>query len=88
MRHYFLGQYPQAETELKEAYRNNGQDARYLYYLGLARLAQRGKRDQATVNFQQASLLERQNKPSPAAVNHSLERVQGEARQALERYRR
>ncbi|MFX6225937.1 hypothetical protein ABTF68_20890, partial [Acinetobacter baumannii] len=33
---YFAGQYPQAEDEFMEAYRNNSQDARYLYFLGLS----------------------------------------------------
>lgn len=87
LRAYFLGQYPQAEKELLEAYRNNGQDARILYYLGLARLGQQNKRDQAVVNFQMGALLERQQKPGSAAVGASLERVQGGPRRTLELYR-
>jgi len=87
LRFYFLGQYPQAEKELLEAYRNNGQDARILYYLGLSRLPQDGKRAAAVVNFQMGSLLERQSKPAPAAVGNSLERVQGANRRTLETYR-
>jgi hypothetical protein len=87
LRDYFLGRYPQSEKELLEAYRNNGQDARILYYLGLARLAQQGKRDQAIVNFQMAALLERQQKPGSAAVGAALERVQGAPRRTLETYR-
>jgi tetratricopeptide (TPR) repeat protein len=87
LRDYFLGRYPQAEKELLEAYRNNGQDARILYYLGLARLGQQGKRDQAIVNFQMGALLERQQKPGSAAVGAALERVQGAPRRSLETYR-
>jgi tetratricopeptide (TPR) repeat protein len=87
LREYFLGRYPQAEKELLEAYRNNGQDARILYYLGLARLGQQGKRDQAIVNFQMGALLERQSKPGSPAVGAALERVQGGPRRTLETYR-
>jgi hypothetical protein len=87
LRFYFAGMYPQAEREFTEAYRNQGQDARILYYLGLARLPQQGKRQAAIVNFQMASILEQQNKPSPAAVNSSLERVQGELRRYINAYR-
>lgn len=84
---YFAGQYPQAEDEFMEAYRNNSQDARYLYFLGLSRLSQRGKRGEAIDNFQRGWLLERQAKPNSAAVGAALERVQGEARQVLNSYR-
>jgi tetratricopeptide (TPR) repeat protein len=87
LRAYFAGQYMLAEREFIEAYRNQGQDARILYYLGLSRLPQQGKRSAATVNFQMAAILEQQNKPSPAAVNASLERVQGELRRFLTTYR-
>jgi hypothetical protein len=87
LRLYFNGQYANAEGEFIEAYRNNGQDARYLYFLGLSRLPQRDKTQSAMVNFEMAALLERQNKPSPAAINAALERVQGPLRQRLEGYR-
>jgi len=86
LRAYFAGNYSVAEKELLEAYRNNGQDARILYYLGLARLPQ-GKRQSAIVNWQMGAILEQQSKPSPAAVNSSLERIQGSLRQSLNSYR-
>jgi hypothetical protein len=86
LRFYFDRQYPQAEKELLEAVRYNDQDARYLYYLGLSRLLQ-GKREFALEDFRVGARLERQEKPSPAAVAGSLERVQGPIRQTLNKYR-
>ncbi len=86
LRAYFAGQYALAERELLEAYRNQPNDARYLYYLGLSRAAQ-GKRAAAIDNFQRGWLLERQNKPGAAAVGAALERVQGPARQTVNAYR-
>jgi len=86
LRFYFAGQYAQAERELLEAYRNQPNDARYLYFLGLSRMAQ-GKRAAAIDNFQRGWLLERQNKPGAATVGAALERVQGPARQTLNAYR-
>jgi tetratricopeptide (TPR) repeat protein len=86
LRFYFDRQYPQAEKELLEAVRYNDQDARYLYYLGLSRLLQ-GKREVALEDFRVGANLERQDRPSPAAVAGSLERVQGPVRQTLNKYR-
>ena len=57
LRNYFSGQFAAAERELLEAYRNNDQDARYLYFLGLSRLPQEGKRPAAINNFQMGWLL-------------------------------
>jgi hypothetical protein len=86
MRLYNSHLFPQAEKEFFEAVRYNDQDARYWYYLGLARLMQ-GKRTEAADSFEAGSLLERQNKPNAAAVSLSLERVQGPIRQTLNSYR-
>lgn len=86
LRSYHDGDYAQAERSFTEAGRNGGQDARYLYFLGLARLAQ-GKREAAEADFREAARLERQSRPSRSAVNAALERIQGAARQALERHR-
>jgi tetratricopeptide (TPR) repeat protein len=86
LRYYNSHLYPQAEREFFEAVRYNDQDARYWYYLGLARLLQ-GKQAEAGEDFRSGSLLERQNKPTPAAVSFSLERVQGPLRQTLNAYR-
>jgi hypothetical protein len=86
LRYYNSHLYPYAEREFYEAVRYNDQDARYWYYLGLSRLLQ-GKQAEAAEDFRSGSLLERQNKPSPAAVSFSLERVQGPVRQTLNAYR-
>jgi tetratricopeptide (TPR) repeat protein len=86
MRWYNAHVFAEAEKEFFEAVRYNDQDARYWYYLGLVRLDQ-GKRTEADDSFRAGALLERQNKPSPAAVSFSLERVQGPIRQTLNSYR-
>lgn len=86
LRFYFNRQYPEAERELLEAVRYNDQDARYLYYLGLSRLLQ-GKRETALEDFRLGAMLEQQQRPSPAAIAGSLERVQGPIRQTLNKYR-
>jgi tetratricopeptide (TPR) repeat protein len=87
-RHYTAGlnfytarDYPDAEKEFLAAVENDGQDARYFYFLGLARLAQ-GRRD-AYEDFDQGAKLEQRNRPSRAAVSTALERVQGPPRRAL-----
>jgi tetratricopeptide (TPR) repeat protein len=87
--HYWARRYSSAENDLFEAVRSagsSGQDARYLYFLGLARLAQ-GKRDVALETFKRAGELERQHKPSSPAVSYTLERVQGPSRRLLDSYR-
>jgi tetratricopeptide (TPR) repeat protein len=87
LREYFDGNYVAAERDFSDASTYYDQDARYLYFLGLARLPQSGKRDQALEDFRQAGRLEQLNKPSPAAVSVALERVQGPARHLLNRIR-
>jgi hypothetical protein len=80
---YWAGDYAVAEKEFLEAVRNFDQDARYLYFLGLARLALPGKRGFAFDDFRTAGLLERQNRPGTVTVGRTLERVQGPARLLL-----
>jgi hypothetical protein len=77
--------YAKAEKEFFAAVENDGQDARYHYYLGLSRLMQ-GDRD-AYEDFEQGARLERENRPPRAAVSASLERVQGAPRQVLNEVR-
>ena len=86
---YFDRKYSEAEAHLKQAVTYFDQDARYLYFLGLAQVAQctKIKRDAADLSFIKAGKLEAQNKPHPWEVNISLERIQGPLRQALDRYR-
>ena len=81
LRWYFDRQYPKAEKEFFDAVEQDGQDARYYYFLGLARLMQ-GDRD-AAEDFEQGARLERQGRPARAAVSAALERVQGPARSQL-----
>jgi tetratricopeptide (TPR) repeat protein len=82
-------QYGKAEDELKQAVANDGDDARYRYFLGLARYLQgtRAKREAAVFDFEQAARLERQNRPESVAVNSSFERLPFALRQVLARYR-
>jgi chromosome segregation ATPase len=83
---YRAGQYSEAEKDFDEACQGLDQDARFLYYRGLSRLAQ-GKREAAVADFRQAAQLERAGRPDSRAVRSSLERIQGEQRQLLNQYR-
>lgn len=76
---YFDRDYGNAEKEFLLTVENDSQDARFFYFLGLSRLAQNRRRD-AYADFNQGVMLERLNRPAPAAVDESLERIQGPAR--------
>jgi hypothetical protein len=82
---YFNKRYLEAEKAFMAAVENERQDARYQYYLGLARLAQ--NKAEAAEAFEAASKYEKLGRPSRAAVSTSLERVQGPQRQVLNTYR-
>jgi len=84
---YFGRDYPNAEKEFLLTIANDSQDARFFYFLGLSRLAQNRRRD-AYADFSQAALLERRNRPAAAAVDESLERIQGPMRLLLNSFRR
>jgi hypothetical protein len=83
---YFDREYGKAEKSFTLAIENDGRDARYFYYLGLSKLCQNRRRD-AQDDFDQGALLEHLNRPAPAAVSESLERVQGPMRRILNDYR-
>jgi hypothetical protein len=83
---YFDGDFVYAEKELLLAVENDGQDARYYYFLGLARLAQNKRRD-AYLDFAEGATLEQMNRPAPAAVSETLERIQGPTRLLLNEVR-
>jgi hypothetical protein len=83
---YFDRDYANAEKELLHAVENNSQDARYFYFLGLSRLELNRRRD-AAADFDQGAKLESLNRPAPAAVSESLERIQGPTRQTLNEVR-
>jgi hypothetical protein len=78
---YAARRYADAEKELLAAVENDNGDARYYYFLGLARLAQ-GKRD-GYEDFDQGARLERLGRPDRGTVSAALERVQGPVRRAL-----
>jgi hypothetical protein len=86
---YWGRQYAEAETELQKAVQHYGQDARYRYFLGLARLAlgTKKKREAATFDFEEGARLEAESQPGSQVVNSSLERVQGQLREYLDRFR-
>ncbi len=83
---YFDRDYANAEKAFLLTIENDGQDARYFYFLGLSRLAQNRRRDAAD-DFDQGAQLERLNRPAPAAVSESLERIQGPTRQTVNEFR-
>lgn len=78
---YHRGQFEAAEKALLAAIEQDGQDARYHYFLGLTR-EQQGKRE-AQDDFQLAVQLEQRGLPGRAAVSSALERVQGPPRRSL-----
>jgi hypothetical protein len=84
---YWSGAYARAEEQFQAAIRNDNQDARYHYYLGLARWPQ-GKRDAARNAFERGAELERDNRPAREAINALLERVQGSLRQEVDQFRK
>ncbi len=86
LRHYFARRYGDAETAFVKAIEYDNQDARYFYFLGLSRLAL-DKATDADADFREGAQLELLNRPGREAVSTALERVQGPARQALNRVR-
>jgi tetratricopeptide (TPR) repeat protein len=86
LRLYWSRSYDQAEKEFLDAIRNQDQDARYLYFLGLTQLAQH-RRSFAIESFRRGGTLEQQNRPASATISMTLERVQGPDRLLLNRYR-
>lgn len=86
LRSYNARAYAEAEKEFLAAVENDNQDARFFYFLGLARLPL-NKRDEAFEDFEQGSKLEQQSRPSRPAVSAALERVQGPARLTVNRFR-
>ena len=83
---YRAGNWPAAERSLTAAVQADASDARYHYFLGLARLAQ-GKGGPAVEDFRRGAALERQNQPNAAEVDRALELMPRDARQAVNRYR-
>jgi tetratricopeptide (TPR) repeat protein len=87
--YYWSGNYREASKEFARAIREAGaydQDARFFYYFGLAQFQQGDTKDAADA-FRRAVVLEQQNRPTSAAVNKTLERIQGEPRRYLDTFR-
>jgi tetratricopeptide (TPR) repeat protein len=86
---FWAGDYPKAEDYFNVAVGFFKNDARYFYYLGLARLHQPGrlKRDAAIFSIEQGARLEADNHPPSLEVNQSLERVQGGLRRYVDQIR-
>lgn len=83
---FYANNYRKAEKEFATALRYDKNDARYLYFFALA-LFQQDHREDAIEAVRQGYVLERAGKPGSAAVNASLERIQGYMRDFLNQYR-
>ncbi len=75
-----------AEKSFRAAVEAYDQDARYYYFLGLARLAQ-GEKDTASL-FRKGAKLESENRPKSVIIDRDLETVQGVPRRILDEARR
>ncbi len=83
---YFAGRNSDAETALTKAVKASATDARYWYFLGLSKWSQ-GRTTEADADFKKGAEWESRAKPGRRQIGLALERVQGNARQALEVYR-
>ena len=80
---YFAGRNSDAETALAKAVAASATDARYWYFLGLSKWSQ-GRTTEADADFKKGAEWESRAKPGRRQIGLALERVQGNARQALE----
>ncbi len=83
---YRDGLYAKAEQAFALATQYENKDARYRYYLGMARW-QQNKTEPASEDFTAAAALEAQGRPTTRVINSVLEGIQGTVRTELERYR-
>jgi hypothetical protein len=83
---YFREQYADAEALLARATASDPTDARYWYFLALARFGQ-GNADAAAEAFKKGAAEEARSHPPRRDINAALEKVQGAARRELQRYR-
>jgi tetratricopeptide (TPR) repeat protein len=79
---YFDRDYAAAVKSFQSAVDNDSQDARYYYFLGLARLGLNQRR-QALEDLDQGAQLEAMNRPAPPVVSAALERIQGPLRRVV-----
>ena len=89
LEYFWNKNYTEAEEQFKTAVSLFDQDARYRYFLGLARYLQNTpqKKTQAGFDFEQGAHLEGARQPSTREINASLERIQGQLRRVLNSYR-
>lgn len=83
---YNAGDYRAAYYELTRAVDNGSQDPRVFYYRGLCYL-KLGRDQEGKSDFAKAAGMEMSDNDRFYPVSKSLERVQGRARQMIERYR-
>ena len=83
---YYSGDYQRAEALLTQAIEDGSLDARVYYYRGLALLAS-GRASAAVADFRRGAEIEYMRR-TDREVNRALERIQGPARQQIERLRR
>jgi tetratricopeptide (TPR) repeat protein len=83
---YNGGDYVEAYNEMTRAIDNGSQDPRVYYYRGLSYL-KLGRPQEAQGDFAQGAKLEMADSDRFYNVSKALERVQGRARQSLERFR-
>jgi hypothetical protein len=81
--------YTAAEVEFTKALTFYDEDARYCYFLGMARYLQGStqKRKLAETDFERGVQLELARHPGAREINSSLERVQGDMRRLVNSYR-
>jgi tetratricopeptide (TPR) repeat protein len=87
---YFSRKYPEAEAHFKQAVTYTADYAPYMYFLGLSQIQQntRLKRSAADYIFIKAGKLEAKGGANSfQQVNIHLDRIQGELREHLDRYR-
>lgn len=82
---YDAGRFADAEAAFLAATKDDPNDARYWYFLGLARWA--AGVSTAEEAFKKGADLEARNKPAAPVVSASLERIQGPARRVLAAHR-
>jgi tetratricopeptide (TPR) repeat protein len=80
------GLFDNAEAAFESATKEDPNDARYWYFLGLTRYA-KGSTAPADEAFKKGAELESRSKPAASVISASLERVQGPSRRVLAAHR-
>lgn len=84
---YFSGNYGQAVSSLTAAINGGTRDPRAYYFRALAAMQSGGGGSDVEADLRKGAALESADADQFYAVGRSLERVQGQARMTLERYR-